>query len=408
MGNNGYDKDIAAIILKSAYTSLTPAEQEMLSQYLNASEANLAKYAEMTRADNLQEKLAHYAKRDANKEIHFHSILQQVKKKTPVYPFYIIKKYSWAAAILLLVAGAWFFKDYRRQNKVVPGNNTTTVPTDVLPGKRGAVLTLADGSHLVLDSLGNGIVADQQGAKVVLQNGQVQYDIAGAGKEELVYNTLSTPKGREFKVILPDGSQVWLNSYSSIRYPLRFNSKERVVYITGEVYFEVAGQLEEGSKTKTPFIVKISTPDGEAGMVKVLGTHFNINAYGTIYKTTLLEGSVKVASMENDETVTLKPGQQAIASLTSRKAFRVDRSPDIDKVMAWRRGFFNFDDAPLDEVMQQLARWYDIEVEYASRVPDITFEGELSRQMKLSGVLQALEESKVHFIMEGRKIIIQP
>lgn len=397
MGIEYPDKELAIIILKSAYASLTQEEQDKLSAWLNASEANQAKYQELIDSEQLRQKMAHYARRNENEALHFQTILQSVNKKTRVYPIHFFRKYRWAVAIIVfMAAGAWWLTRNNVQKNSLAVTNEP--PKPIVPGTTGAILILDDGSQLVLDSMGNGIVATQEGAQIQLKDGQLAYEETDAGKENLVYNTLATPKGREFKIVLPDGTNAWLNSGSSIRYPIRFRSKERLVYITGEVYFEVA------HNKSAPFLVKINTPAGDAGTVEVLGTHFNINAYENVYRTTLLEGSVKVRTA-TDRELLLRPNQQAIATPTS---LSIDRSPDIDKVMAWRRGFFNFDNVGLQEVMQQLARWYDIEVAYQGAVPDITFAGELSRGMTWSGVLRALEESKVHFKTEGRKIIILP
>lgn len=397
MGIEYPDKELAIIILKSAYASLTQEEQDKLSAWLNASEANQAKYQELIDSEQLRQKMAHYARRNENEALHFQTILQSVNKKTRVYPIHFFRKYRWAVAIIVfMAAGAWWLTRNNVQKNSLAVTNEP--PKPIVPGTTGAILILDDGSQLVLDSMGNGIVATQEGAQIQLKDGQLAYEETDAGKENLVYNTLATPKGREFKIVLPDGTNAWLNSGSSIRYPIRFRSKERLVYITGEVYFEVA------HNKSAPFLVKINTPAGDAGTVEVLGTHFNINAYENVYRTTLLEGSVKVRTA-TDRELLLRPNQQAIATPNS---LSIDRSPDIDKVMAWRRGFFNFDNVGLQEVMQQLARWYDIEVAYQGAVPDITFAGELSRGMTWSGVLRALEESKVHFKTEGRKIIILP
>jgi ferric-dicitrate binding protein FerR (iron transport regulator) len=406
MGMDYSDKELAIIILKSAYTSLTKEEQEKLSAYLNASEANRTRYNELTDAGQLTQKMAHYARRNENSALNFETILQQLNKKTRIYPLDLFKKYRWlAAAVVLLAAGAWLLTHHIIQNRKAPAVAAASLPKPIVPGKAGAVLTLDDGSQLVLDSMGNGLVATQQGARVLLKDGQLAYDKIHAGKEELIYNTLATPKGREFKISLPDGTQAWLNSGSSIRYPIRFNSKERLVYITGEVYFEVAS-LYKGAK-KVPFVVEVLPPDGKAGgRIEVLGTHFNINAYENVSKTTLLEGKVKVSSTVNGAWSILKPGQQAAVDQAS-KSISVTHA-NVDEVMAWRRGFFYFDDAGLKEVMQQLARWYDVEVEYQGGIPAITFAGEMSRGITWPGVLKALEESKVHFKVEGRKITILP
>lgn len=396
------DKELAIIILKSAYTSLTQEEQNKLLAYLNAAEANRTKYVELMDAEQLRQKLAHYANRNQNEDLNFQTIRQQLNKPTRVYPLHFFKKYRWlAAAVVLLAAGAWLLTHNITQKRKNPALAATSAPQPIVPGKAGAVLTLDDGSQLVLDSMGNGVVATRQGTHIILKNGQLAYDKTHAGNEPLIYNTLATPKGREFKITLPDGTQAWLNSASSIRYPLRFNSNERVVSITGEVYFEVAKIMSAGRKT--PFIVNVNTPAGNAGKVEVLGTHFNIDAYENVSKTTLLEGKVKVSSMGNGQSAMLKPGQQATVS----QSITV-QTASIDKVMAWRRGFFDFNDAGLKEVMQQLARWYDIDVEYRGSIPAITFAGEMSRGMTWPGVMKALEESKVHFTIEGRKIIILP
>lgn len=418
------DKELAIIIFKSAWTSLTQDEQDKLSAYLNASDANRAKYQELMDAEQLKQKMAHYANRNENEAFHLQTILQQINKRTPVYPLGFFKKYRWAAAaIIILAAGAWLLTHNITQKRKIPVTVIASAPKAIVPGKEGAVLTLDDGSQLVLDSMGDGIVATEQGAHVVLKNGQLAYDKTNADKGKLIYNTLTTPKGREFKVSLPDGTQAWLNSGSSIRYPIRFNSKERLVYITGEVYFEVSRLLRGRSGKKIPFIVNIlpSMAGSGEGQVEVLGTHFNINAYENVYKTTLLTGKVMVRSealpiatgkqpdKKAQHSVILKPGQQASVSHSSQRSHAISvQTVDVDKVMAWRRGFFNFDDVGLKEVMPQLARWYDIDVEYRGRVPDITFAGEMSRGMKWPGVLKALEESKVHFKTEGRKIIILP
>ncbi|MEI6950309.1 FecR domain-containing protein [Paraflavisolibacter sp. H34] len=408
MRTNYPDTELARIILKSAYAPLTPGEQEMLSAYLDASEENRAKYEELTQAESLRQKLAHYARRNDNQDTHFQTILKEVHREAPVRPLFPFRQFGWAAAVVLLVlAGTWMVLHHRKPEAVVA---KAPAQQDVLPGKPGAVLTLSDGSHVLLDSMGNGLVARQQGSRVELQDGQLAYGKAGAGEGEMVYNTLSTPRGREFKIVLPDGTHAWLNSSSSIRYPIRFSREERVVEVTGEVYFEVAKVLLQGKKTRMPFRVKINTPTGDAGTVQVLGTHFNINAYAPKAETTLLEGSVRVTAPDGKPeaapAVILKPGQQAQVTTGSRSIKTLEA--DVDKVMAWRRGFFNFDGAGLEEVMQELARWYDLEVTYEAGVPPITFEGELGRDMKLSSVLKALEESDVRFRLEGKKITVLP
>jgi ferric-dicitrate binding protein FerR (iron transport regulator) len=313
-----------------------------------------------------------------------------------------IRRIVAAAVLVLLMAGTatWFLQHKKHNGQIVQQQFK-----DIPPGKDGAILTLADGRQIVLDSLDNGVIASQQGTRVELKNGLLAYDAAAAG-DELIYNTLSTPKGRQFNVLLPDGTNVWLNSGSSIRYPTAFTAKERRVMITGEAYFEVAT-----SRSK-PFIVQIN----EKNQVQVLGTRFNINAYAdeAVARTTLLEGAVRVevkhdGSRNNAaKSVVLQPGQQSRVKTGDASADIQTVAVDVDKVMAWRRGFFNFEDAGMDEVMRQLARWYDLEIVYEGNVPPIVFGGELSRNITLSGILKALEDSKVHFRVEGRRITILP
>lgn len=312
-----------------------------------------------------------------------------------------------AAVALLLIGGVTYFLLNRT---TVPEPELTVVNEpvkDIPAGKDGAVLTLADGSVVVLDSLGNGLVATQNGSKLVLQDGQLKY-AAAANASTVVYNTISTPKGRQFKLQLADGTQVWLNAASSLRYPASFNGATREVEVTGEVYFEVA-KKELPSGKRSPFIVKIN----QQTRVEVLGTHFNVNCYANeeSINTTLLEGAVRVIS--GPFKTLIKPGEQArIARLkpgdpgdvTGKIA--VASSVSIDKVMAWKNGVFDFQDASLEEVMRQLERWYAIEVVYQKGIPKIEFIGKMGRDLSLANVLRGLEMSNVHFRIESENRLL--
>lgn len=298
---------------------------------------------------------------------------------------HFLRRWRWAAAAALIATislAVWL------TNK--PDTSTRHTTASVAPGKNGAILTLSDGTQVVLDSLGNGVVAAQNGAQVVLQNGQLTYELTDSSTTEIAYNTMNTPKGRQFFVTLPDGTKVWLNAASSIRYPTVFTGKERRVDIKGEAYFEVAKNAD------MPFRVNA---DGKAE-IEVLGTHFNVTAYDNdpVLNITLVEGSVKVNGK------TLKPGQQAqIAG-----DVRVIDHADIEKVMAWKNGLFNFEGAKLNEVMKQLERWYDIEVVYANGIPDIEFGGEMTKDIPLERLLVVLEKSGIHFRLEDRHLIVLP
>lgn len=312
------------------------------------------------------------------------------------------KKWYWpaVAAVLIMVIGTGAFFWYLDAGKKNAEKNIAKrYANDVAPGSTGAILTLANGQQIILDSTGNGTLALQGKTRIINQDGQVIYGKGHGQASAPMYNTMTTPNGRQYQLVLEDGSRVWLNAASSIRYPTAFAGKERKVEITGEVYFEIAPLYKPDGKTKLPFIVSVN------GMnVEVLGTHFNIKAYNdeTNTQTTLLEGKVKVAvgGMEN----MLKPGQQAV--LSRMGTMKVMDDVDVDAVMAWKNGFFSFDQTDFGAVMRQLARWYDVEIVYAGEVPNRKFGGGISRNTNLSEVLQILEESKIYFRIEGKKIIV--
>ncbi|WEK34035.1 MAG: FecR domain-containing protein [Candidatus Pseudobacter hemicellulosilyticus] len=303
----------------------------------------------------------------------------------PVHRIHFLRRWGWAAAVLLLIgAGGWFLLA-RTGSQPAPA---TAAVTDIAPGRDGAILTLEDGSQLVLDSLGNGIIASQQGTRVKLSNGQLAYDPGAGQTGNSSYNTMSTPRGRQFRLTLPDGTRVWLNAASSIRFPTSFTGPDRKVEISGEAYFEVA------KNSRQPFLVSIAG----SSLVEVLGTSFNVNAYVNEAQlvATLLEGSVKI------NNTLLKPGQQA---LVANKEIQLQRA-DTDKAVAWKNGLFNFDDCSFTEVMRQLERWYAIEVVYENGIPDIPLGGEMTRDLTLSQVLRNLSDVGVKFRLEQEKLVV--
>ncbi len=321
----------------------------------------------------------------------------------PVYKVHFLQR-NWraiAAIFILLAVSVYLLMSNANRHKTGQATPSQVAARDIAPGKNGAILTLADGTHMSLDSAGNGIIASQKGARVVLKNGQLEYDETGKTSGEIVYNTMTTPKGRQFNLILPDGSQVWLNAASSIKFPTAFNGKERRVEITGEAYFEVAKDKNR------PFFVKAMNTETE-----VLGTHFNINAYEeeAIVKATLLTGSIRTSALHSasaSEKVLLQPGEQA--QVRPDEKMIVLPNADIEQTMAWKNGAFNFQNVGLKEVMRQLARWYDLEIVYEKNVPDVRFGGEMSRNIPLSDLLKGLKDMEVHFrIEEGRKLIVMP
>ena len=324
------------------------------------------------------------------------------RKTVPMYrrPWF---RYA-AAAAVVIIAGIGVWSSGEKQQKETSGQQAI-VQKEVPPGKDGAILTLADGTTVVLDSMGNGMVARQNGAHVVLEDGKITYYAASA-TIAVTYNTMTTPRGRQFNVTLPDGTRVWLNAASSLRYPTVFNGSERKVQITGEAYFEVAQNKDQ------PFKVDV----GKGIEVEVLGTHFNVNSYDDepTINTTLLEGSVKVVSknslQENGNTVVLKPGQQAQHSNTEEgKGLRI-RQVDLDEVVAWKDGAFSFNDADLKAVMRQLSRWYNVDIEYAGEISEKDrFTGKLGRSIPLADLLAEMKEYDVKFRIEGgNKIVVLP
>jgi transmembrane sensor len=313
----------------------------------------------------------------------------------------------WAAAAVLVfvVFGLWFLVG--RDKVEQPSVAATPKVQDIAPGGDKAVLVLADGRKVVLDTAGNGTITKQGGVTVLkLNDGQLAYNESSnvspsGGDLEGAYNTITTPKGGQYQLVLADGTKVWLNAASSLRFPTAFTAKDRRVELSGEGYFEVTHNQEK------PFHVQVNTPSGEGGDVQVLGTHFNINAYNDegAVKTTLLEGSVKMSS--SGQTALLRPGQQAQLQTTNHKLQTINHV-DLDEVMAWKNGVFHFADADLVTVMRQLARWYDVEIEYKGAIPKRRFEGEMQRSLMLSQVLKILEKNNVHFKIIGKKILVMP
>jgi ferric-dicitrate binding protein FerR (iron transport regulator) len=291
------------------------------------------------------------------------------------------------AAMLVLVAGIGGYFYWLQESRP-----DTTPLADIAPGTTKATLTLQDGSVIPLDSAGHQKL--RQGQSTVLQQGgQLQYDVKGK-EDVVVYNTLSTPRGGQFRLILPDGSKVWLNAASSIRYPTAFTGKDRLVEVSGEAYFEVEKDAQQ------PFVVALP----QDNRIEVLGTSFNVNAYTDepVMQTTLLEGAVRVSNISG--SAVLSPGQQAVVAGNSN--IRVIQARNPAQAVAWKDGLFNFEGASLDDVMRQLARWYDISVVYENGVPDIAFGGKIGRDLTLAGVLNILERTGVRFRLEEKKLIV--
>lgn len=334
----------------------------------------------------------------------FLTIIRAAGNNIPIIEMHspkIISRLSYSfstAAILLVIIGTVYI--FSLNNKTQPVKNTITrvLKQDIQPGGNKAFLTLSNGTNILLDSATNGLLAQQGNMNIIkLSSGQLVYrtDADNNAAHEISYNTMRTPRGGQYQLTLPDSTKVWLNSASSIHFPTSFSGIDRTVEITGEVYFEVAKNAAK------PFTVNVNGMD-----VKVLGTHFNINAYNDdeVIKTTLLEGSVSVT--KGKTTLLLQPGNQA--QLNNYGEIKLLKNADLEEAIAWKKGFFFFKNSSLQNVMRQLSRWYDVEVDYEGAIPERTFGGELSRSLNIAQILQVLDKSKVHFKVAGKKIIVKP
>lgn len=330
---------------------------------------------------------------------HKGSISQQAPViHTHTHPFFTRFRFWAAASIVLFAITGTYFALQPKQTGTSISHSKITPSKDnkpIVPGVNKAVLTLADGSHLLLDSSGLGTLAKQGDAKVVkLNTATLTYHPDEENSHEIVYNTLSTPSGGQYQLILPDGTKAWLNSSSSIHYPTIFKGKERNVSITGEVYFEVA------KNAAMPF--KISVKDME---VQVLGTHFNIMAYTdeNSINTTLVEGSIKVSKGSVNRT--LLPGQESRIS-TAGEIKVVEAN--IEEVVAWKNGWFQFDGQDIQKIMRQISRWYDVEIVYRGAISTSHFSGIVSRENDILKVLKIMKDGGVHFKIEGRRVFVLP
>lgn len=303
------------------------------------------------------------------------------------------RRYAAAAAILFIIGIGLFYRS-RNPKAVI---QQARVSHDIAPGGNKAILTLANGSTIVLDNARNGVVA-KQGNSLVSKtgNGQLVYHVTAlAANEAPQMNTVTTPRGGQYHIVLPDGTNVWLNAASSIKYPTVFNGKTRPVEITGEVYFEVTKNAAH------PFIVKANRAD-----VEVLGTHFNIMAYSDedVMRTTLLEGSVKITTNKGNSGI-LKPGQQAI--LNSTDQLTISNDVDVEEEIAWKNGLFLFRDADIKSIMREAARWYDVNIVYEGAIPVKQYNGSISRNVKASALLNMLKYTGVNAAIEGKSIYVK-
>jgi len=346
------------------------------------------------------------------------SILREILNKKPAdVPTIKLMNRNWfrvaAAAIVLLCISISVLifrqnKPINEINQVVEFAKPIEKPlykNDIKPGGNKAVLTLADGTKIILDDAAQGALTKQGNTTIIkLDDGRLAYNpqtIAKITSKTILYNTLTTPRGGQYCVTLPDSTVVWLNASTSLKFPIAFSGKERKVEVHGEAYFEVA------KNEAMPFIVKAGNEE-----IKVLGTHFNVSAYADdkLIKTTLLEGSVKISLKDNNEsidnTITLVPGQQS--QLDKNNNLSVIET-NLNEAVAWKNGYFMFKNENIESIMLKLARWYDVKVNYNVDIENRDFTGTIARSQNISDVLTMLELTEIiHFKIEGKTITVLP
>ncbi|MCU7549912.1 FecR domain-containing protein [Chitinophagaceae bacterium LB-8] len=397
---------ITGLIKKSWIGGLSEAEQAELDDWKNRSEANHQLAEEINAADIAHDLLAleQYDVTSAKERI-FSKIqglnVEPVQAATPVVRIFQLKAMRWAAAAILFfaIAGTGWYLSSNRTPASAPVQISRAVK--VVPGGNRAILTLSDGSQVILDSVANGVIGKEENVQVIkLQDGKLAYNDgspSAAPDSKPVYNTISTPRGGQYQVTLPDGTAVWLNSASSITFPTSFTGDERTVTITGEAYFEVAHQVQAGGK-RVPFVV-----DAMGNKTTVLGTHFNINAYadeGPV-RTTLIEGSVQVSS--GAVSAVLRPGEQ---SRLGKNSYAITQ-PDLEEVLAWKNGKFLFRKTDAKAIMRQISRWYDVDIHYKGDLSGILFSGSISKKDNIEKLVEILElDGRIHFELKGRDMTV--
>lgn len=361
--------------------TLTEEEKDELDKWILASDENMIVFEKMTDEKNVAQAAEWFRKMNVEKD------LAETKSKISVRKPQRLWQYTVAASIVIAIgAGIYFY-----QNSITQKNKSEVVAQkqDIMPGSNKATLTLGNGKIIELGKAGDDTTING-GTKILRKDGQIIYK-PDTTENVVVYNTLTVPRKGQYKLILPDGSKVWLNSESSIKYPVSFPGKERRVFVTGETFFEVAKD-----KTK-PFRVVAGDVTVEA-----LGTQFNVNAYTNepFFSATLIEGSIRVS--KGSAVKILKPSQQA--QMTNTEFQIVDT--DNDDAIAWKNNQFKFTNTSIDEIMRQIARWYDADIVYQDKVT-LHLNAIIERDVPVSKLLSILEATnEVHFKIDGKKIIV--
>jgi len=395
--------NIEDLIIKYLQGTISQAEEQELNSWIQASGENQALFDQLTDTKSVNaglEKIYAYDEEKGWEKIVALAPHYDAGNEVQTGKVRKLWRPAVAAASIILCLGIGGYLWLSRPSKTSPAappDRPACVDVKA-PDKNRAAITLSNGNIVYLDSTANGTLAQQAGVSVVkLADGQLAYT-AGAASHTLEYNTLYNPRGSKIvNLTLSDGPKVWLNSETTLRYPVDFIGSDRKVEVSGEAYFEVAQMPSK------PF--KVTAQKME---VEVLGTHFNVNAYREedIISTTLLEGSVKLNSGSN--SVRIRPGEQARFSETFDGAFKIDPGVDVEKVLAWKKGIFEFDDFELPAIMRQISRWYDLDIVYEKRPGTAKYGGGISKEAPLSNVLKMLEAYGIRFRLEGNKIFVKP
>ncbi len=392
MDRTNQNFQIADLISKLLKGDITEAEDLYLQKWVNEHPENRTFFKKFVDSTYLENQQNTFRAIDSNQAWNkLYRRIYKTPESRPLYPG--ILKYAAILIPVLITFGLLFYLSDEEKGETEKKSVQSARTNDIKPGSKRAILTLSNGESVVLDSGVRRNIDEDNGTFINNNNDILSYNTSNhsqTGKIDF-FNTVLIPAGGEYRLILADGTKVWMNSKSELRYPIEFNGTERKVYLKGEAYFEVA------KNASMPFIVKTDKAE-----VKVLGTHFNVSAYtDDETKATLIEGVVKVKGVKG--AAVLRPGEQAVIS---NSQFKVRDDFDAEGEIAWKNGLFNFKDAGIEEIMRNAARWYDIEVKYVGDIPTTELSGRMSRNVNLSGLIKILEFEGIKFRIEGRKVTV--
>lgn len=395
MPHNDPHFDISLLLAKLIEGTISPGERAQLEAWRQESRANDALFCRITDPAYMEEQLDSWE--DGSRPRVRELLLMRIKRRR-AGKMRTLRRYAAAAMILLLLGSgtAYLLQHDSPSAALSPAaHRLNDLP---VPGGVAAKLVMGNGNEVMLQGNGKQEFEEKDGTHVRNKDSVLQYNSSCEAAATPVYHTLETPRRGEYAVVLADGTRVWLNAASSLRFPTHFNGTERVVELSGEAYFEVSGDA------RRPFIVKTS-----CSRIRVLGTSFNVNAYTDMpgERTTLASGAVNVAPAKDGPGVVLRPGYQA--TVQQGAAVKVARA-DIEEALAWKNGLFIFNAASLGDILQQLKHWYDVDIKCESGIAQqLHFTGRINRYENIAGVLELLEMTgKIKFMPEGRTFSVIP